>query len=108
MMDHFQTLLAMSTYCRCPCATAVAGAIGHLNTAARAMRRRRFDNGALRLDQSKLIFRLDDDGNPAMAAAYITRESNHLAGPLKYSFLSAQLPACHRVTVTEKPLKLSL
>jgi hypothetical protein len=47
----------------------VANSIIHLNTAARAMRRRRFADGALRLDQSKLSFELDDDGNPAVVGA---------------------------------------
>ena len=36
-----------------------------LDKIARNLHRRRFENGALRLDKAKLGFRLDDDGNPA-------------------------------------------
>jgi DIS3-like exonuclease 2 len=57
---------------------AVAESIGHLNGAARAMRRRRFADGALRLDQSKLSFELDHEGNPSGARAYVMREANQL------------------------------
>jgi DIS3-like exonuclease 2 len=42
------------------------------------MRARRFQNGALRLDQSKLSFELDAAGQPSSAAAYVTREANQL------------------------------
>jgi len=59
--------------------SAVAGTIGLLNTAARAMRRRRFEGGAVRLDQSKVSFEIDPDtGNPRGASAYVIRESNKL------------------------------
>ena len=61
------------------CAAAVAEAVGDLNLAARAMRARRFAGGALRLDQAKLVFRLDDaTGSPVSVSPYRTRESNHL------------------------------
>ena len=60
-------------------AAAVAEAVGDLNLAARAMRARRFAGGALRLDQAKLLFHLDDDtGSPVSVFPYQTRESNHL------------------------------
>ena len=32
----------------------------------------------MRLDQAKLSFEMDDDGNPNRAFAYVTREANHL------------------------------
>ena len=57
---------------------AVAETIGLLSRAARGMRARRFQNGALRLDQSKLSFELDAAGQPSSAAAYVTREANQL------------------------------
>lgn len=38
-----------------------------LHKMAAAMRRRRFENGALRLDNVKLNFTLDADGNPCDA-----------------------------------------
>jgi DIS3-like exonuclease 2 len=57
----------------------VARAVGDLNRAARAMRARRFAGGALRLDQAKLLFRLDQHtGSPVSVFPYQTRESNHL------------------------------
>ena len=56
----------------------VAEAVGRLAVAARGMRRRRFEDGAVRLDQAKLSFEMDDDGNPNRAFAYVTREANHL------------------------------
>ena len=60
-------------------AGAVARAVGDLNRAARAMRARRFAGGALRLDQAKLLFRLDQHtGSPVSVFPYQTRESNHL------------------------------
>ena len=43
------------------------------------MRRRRFEGGAVRLDQSKVSFEIDPDtGNPRGASAYVIRESNKL------------------------------
>jgi DIS3-like exonuclease 2 len=60
-------------------AVSVAEAVGDLNRAARAMRARRFAGGALRLDQAKLLFRLDSEtGSPVSVFPYQTRESNHL------------------------------
>ena len=60
-------------------AASVAEAIGDLNRAARAMRARRFAGGALRLDQAKLLFRLNPGtGSPVSVFPYQTRESNHL------------------------------
>ena len=60
-------------------AASVAEAIGDLNRAARAMRARRFAGGALRLDQAKLLFRLNaSTGSPVSVFPYQTRESNHL------------------------------
>ena len=58
---------------------AVARAVGGLNRAARAMRRARFAGGALRLDQTKLLFELDKaTGSPISTFPYVTREANHL------------------------------
>lgn len=45
---------------------------------ARNLRRRRFENGALRLDNIKLFFKLDDDGNPEDYGVYEQREANQL------------------------------
>ncbi|GAX84362.1 hypothetical protein CEUSTIGMA_g11784.t1 [Chlamydomonas eustigma] len=49
-----------------------------LNAIARHLRRSRFDNGALRLDNTKLFFKLDKDGNPVSTSQYIQKESNQL------------------------------
>eukprot|EP00959_Pyramimonas_sp_CCMP1952_P078627 1643424-Pyramimonas_sp.AAC.1 len=34
--------------------------------------------GALRLDNTKVLFALDGDGNPCEAFQYVTKDSNHL------------------------------
>ena len=41
-----------------------------LNSIARHLRAGRVANGALRLDNTKLFFGMDDDGNPISAAPY--------------------------------------
>lgn len=41
-----------------------------LNRVARNCHRRRFENGALRLDNVKLSFALDDEGNPSSCVQY--------------------------------------
>lgn len=44
-----------------------------LDKIARNMKRRRFEDGALRLDTVKLAFSLDDDGNPKVCHIYGTQ-----------------------------------
>lgn len=48
----------------------VVGDVLALNRIARNLHRRRFENGALRLDNVKLVFRLDAEGNPASCEAH--------------------------------------
>lgn len=49
-----------------------------LHTLAQIMRARRFKEGALRIDQVKLNFKLDDNGFPADASSAQGREANQL------------------------------
>lgn len=56
----------------------VAEDIKILHDLAQIMRRRRFDEGALSVENVKLNFRLDDNGLPADASAAQGREANHL------------------------------
>lgn len=42
------------------------------------LRKKRFDNGALRLDNVKLFFQLDEDGSPADFGAYVVTDANRL------------------------------
>ena len=41
-----------------------------LNAIARHLKAGRADNGALRLDNNKLYFKMDSDGNPVSAGPY--------------------------------------
>lgn len=56
----------------------VCGDVVRLHTLAQALRRGRFDAGALRLDNTKLSFQLDGEGNPTGCCPYATGESNQL------------------------------
>lgn len=47
-----------------------------LRSLAAIMRQRRFDTGALRVDQTKLYFQLSDSGEPISYAAYVNKESH--------------------------------
>jgi DIS3-like exonuclease 2 len=49
-----------------------------LNGLACEMRRARFDSGALRLDNTKLTFKLDSDGNPDGVLVYESLDANKL------------------------------
>eukprot|EP00192_Tetraselmis_astigmatica_P002303 CAMPEP_0117691284 /NCGR_PEP_ID=MMETSP0804-20121206/25625_1 /TAXON_ID=1074897 /ORGANISM="Tetraselmis astigmatica, Strain CCMP880" /LENGTH=998 /DNA_ID=CAMNT_0005504481 /DNA_START=114 /DNA_END=3110 /DNA_ORIENTATION=- len=49
-----------------------------LNSVARRLRAARFDAGALRLDNVKLSFKLNKDGNPVSATPYVQREANQM------------------------------
>lgn len=49
-----------------------------LQSLAAIMRKHRFDTGALRVDQTKLMFHLDSAGEPENFAAYINKESHRL------------------------------
>ena len=48
----------------------MVGDILALNRIARKLHHRRFENGALRLDNVKLSFKLDGDGNPSTTQIY--------------------------------------
>lgn len=59
------------------CATAVC----HLHKLAAVMRKRRFDNGALAINQPKLSFEIDRETcEPLSYSLYILHESNWLVG----------------------------
>lgn len=45
---------------------------------AKTIRKRRYDNGALSLNNVKLWFSLDDEGNPMGCGPYIIKEANKL------------------------------
>ncbi|GIL48122.1 hypothetical protein Vafri_4822 [Volvox africanus] len=45
---------------------------------AKQLRAARFNGGALRLDNTRLFFSLDNDGNPVAAAPYVQKEANQL------------------------------
>lgn len=47
-----------------------------LQSLAAIMRQKRFDTGALRVDQTKVIFHLNDLGEPISFAAYANKESH--------------------------------
>lgn len=49
----------------------VIGDVLNLAGIARHLRRRRFEGGALRLDNTKLTFALDSNGNPVSCAPYV-------------------------------------
>jgi protein SSD1 len=49
-----------------------------LNTLAKKLRGKRFDNGALKIDNVKLNFSLDDEGRPIDCGSYIQRDANAL------------------------------
>ncbi|KAK4051726.1 Translational repressor [Microbotryomycetes sp. JL221] len=49
-----------------------------LNTIARHLRKRRFDGGALRIDNVKVSFKLGEHGLPEDCDSYIRKESNEL------------------------------
>jgi protein SSD1 len=55
------------------------------------LRRRRFGEGSVALNNVKLSFHLDDDGNPIEAYSYITKEANNLVE--EYMLLANQLVA---------------
>jgi DIS3-like exonuclease 2 len=56
----------------------VAHDVRLLHTLSQRIRQRRFALGSLRLDNTKILFRMDGDGNPCEALPYITKDSNHL------------------------------
>jgi protein SSD1 len=49
-----------------------------LNTLAKKLRAKRFENGALKIDNVKLNFQLDDEGRPIDCGSYIQRDANAL------------------------------
>ena len=49
-----------------------------MNSVARKLRAARHKEGALRLDNVKLNFRLDTDGNPVSATPHVQREANQM------------------------------
>ncbi|ORY83588.1 hypothetical protein BCR35DRAFT_265184 [Leucosporidium creatinivorum] len=56
----------------------VEGDIQMLASLARHLRKRRFDNGALRIDNVKVSFNLDEQGYPEDASTFIRKEANEL------------------------------
>ena len=67
MVDHQLYFASMS---RCKCQMQVVGDVLALNGIARHLKAGRASNGALRLDNTKLYFHMDDKGNPISAAPY--------------------------------------
>ena len=49
-----------------------------MQSLARHLRKRRFDNGALRIDNVKVTFKLDEDGLPDDASTFVRKEANEL------------------------------
>lgn len=49
-----------------------------MNTLAKKRRAKRFKNGSLSLDVPKLVFKLDDNGNPTDFESYSILDSNKL------------------------------
>eukprot|EP00730_Choanoeca_flexa_P014991 TRINITY_DN6757_c1_g1_i1.p1 TRINITY_DN6757_c1_g1~~TRINITY_DN6757_c1_g1_i1.p1 ORF type:complete len:868 (+),score=207.09 TRINITY_DN6757_c1_g1_i1:101-2704(+) len=49
-----------------------------LHSIAQHLRRRRFGSGALRINKTKLAFRLDEEQNPQECFAYVQKEANQL------------------------------
>lgn len=49
-----------------------------LNTLAKKLRGKRFENGALKIDNVKLNFQLDEQGRPVDCGSYIQRDANAL------------------------------
>jgi hypothetical protein len=73
----------------------VRGDVLALHGLAQAMRARRFTNGALRLDNVKLDFRLDADGNPVEAHPHGARTlASPDAGACKAHGCSGPPPRC--------------
>jgi exoribonuclease R len=59
----------------------VAHDVRLLHTLSQRIRQKRFATGSLRLDNTKILFRMDGQGNPCEALPYITKDSNHLVHP---------------------------
>lgn len=47
-----------------------------LQSLAAIMRKKRFDTGALRVDQTKLLFNLNHAGEPVSFTSYVNKESH--------------------------------
>jgi len=56
----------------------VAKDVRLLHKLGQVLRKRRFDEGSLRLNNTKIVFAMDEDGNPCKAIPYRTKQSNHL------------------------------
>ncbi|KAL6491341.1 hypothetical protein MHYP_G00016860 [Metynnis hypsauchen] len=70
-------------------------AILHLHSIAKHLRAQRFEGGALRLDQMKLVFSLDaDSGMPQGCYVYQTRDSNKL---VEEFMLLANMAVAHKI-----------
>ncbi|KAE8269781.1 hypothetical protein A4X09_0g2548 [Tilletia walkeri] len=59
-------------------ASEIASDIRQLHDLAQKLRKRRFDNGALKIDNVKLSFKLDEHGLPTDASPYKTFEAHQL------------------------------
>lgn len=67
-----------------------------LNTLARQLRKRRFDDGCLRIDNVKLSFALDEDGLPDDCKVYERREANEL---IEEFMLLANISVAQRIAL---------
>lgn len=57
-----------------------AKTIINLQFLAKKLRKRRFDEGALKIDQPKIVFKLDDDNAPSSYSLFVPQESNWSVG----------------------------
>lgn len=90
-----------------------------LHRIASRLRKRRFDSGALRLDNTRLYFKLDGEGNPQDYGVYEQREANQLveefmllanmttARMVAEAFPDRSLLRCHPPPNTHKMAELS-
>lgn len=73
----------------------IAKRVGDLHRIAVNLRRKRFENGTLRLDKAKISFNLDDEtGLPVGWHPYIQKESNKL---IEEFMLLANMAVAHRI-----------
>jgi exoribonuclease R len=63
----------------------------NMHKIASCLRKRRFKNGALAMNNSKLSFKLNEFGNPINYAPYITREANHMVKTSRYKISPLQI-----------------
>jgi protein SSD1 len=93
----------------------VEGDIAILHGLAQKMRARRFENGAVRIDNVKLAFKLDEDRLPTDAVVYAQKESHRLieefmllANMTVAQHIAAGLPDLALLRRHEKPMERRL